>query len=1105
MDKCPETNLENTQNLNNSPTFFSPTILRITICLAAILSVFALIFYFFLRSSAKSQSLASLNEAFRMERPIQTRISGLDYAPLDNKRGNESKNFDEIALESAKRFAVDSVRKGETAESLHSLSRIYLAEREFEKAETQLEKASKIAPQNAEILNDLGIAFLERSKKLTEKEGGKQLELQAKALENFEKAIELKPDFAEAIFNKAICLQTLSLPNQTAETWQTFLSLDANSKWSDEARQNLENIAVNKTQNKSGDELLQDFMLVFRARADEKAYEIVSRNREMITGKLIPQRLIFSFLESEGATKQEYLEALKYIGNLEKQKSGDSFFAEIAEYYSSISAKQTSSLKNAQDSISKGYEFSRAGKYKAATNEFETAIKLFKENNNPWESEYAAFWISYLLTRENNIKKSSEMLKTSLTFCEKGNYKWFSSHILAWLAFNAGFSNKYSEEIQFNKKALKLAEESSDFYNQQRILSQLSENLSKLGQYLPALDFAAKGLSFSAEPESSSRQKWRDYNTVAGIFYRKKFYSIAIAYKRESLFLDFNDSDKKNYDQPTYVDLGFIQGVKGNYETASDYFEKSFKLAEEFSDESSKNKAVAKTNLQLAHIRRLNGACREALNNYDKAVEFYESSEFQPYKYDSHKGRLLCYSKEKNDSSFRREIAIISEIFQKYRTEITEEQNRNSFFDNEQDVYDIATEYEFNNGNYENAFDYAEESRSRSLLDLIKSGGNVSDAEKKPEIQITSAISQPIKLSELQSQIPEEVQVIQYSVLSDKVIIWLIKNNSFKTVHTNISSIELEKDVSAYLDLITRKNGHFPLEEKELSIKLYKILFGQIAEMLDPNKKICLIPDKILFHLPFDSLISPDDNEFLISKYSLLYSPSVNIFLICNKKLNELEQNDSESLLSIGNPAFNQADFKDLQKLPFAELEAKEIAKLYEKKVFLRETEATKEKIINSLPEAEIVHFAGHYVVDEYSPLFSKLILAENTKNNNLKDSTLANYEIFGEKFSKIKLIVLAACQTGVEDYYKGEGMIGASRTFLAAGVPSVVASQWSVDSEATTELMISFHKYRKIEKLSTADALRRAQIDMLQGKKEYFRHPFYWAGFLTLGGFSRG
>jgi CHAT domain-containing protein len=101
-------------------------------------------------------------------------------------------------------------------------------------------------------------------------------------------------------------------------------------------------------------------------------------------------------------------------------------------------------------------------------------------------------------------------------------------------------------------------------------------------------------------------------------------------------------------------------------------------------------------------------------------------------------------------------------------------------------------------------------------------------------------------------------------------------------------------------------------------------------------------------------------------------------------------------------------------------------------------------------------------------------------------------------------LIVLAACETGVDKYYDGEGMIGASRTFLAAGVPLVVASQWSVDSEATTEIMVRFHKYRKTGGLTTAQALRRAQLDMLDGDNKLYRDPYYWAGFVTFGGYTQ-
>ena len=79
--------------------------------------------------------------------------------------------------------------------------------------------------------------------------------------------------------------------------------------------------------------------------------------------------------------------------------------------------------------------------------------------------------------------------------------------------------------------------------------------------------------------------------------------------------------------------------------------------------------------------------------------------------------------------------------------------------------------------------------------------------------------------------------------------------------------------------------------------------------------------------------------------------------------------------------------------------------------------------------------------------------------------------------------------------------MIGIARDFLAAGVPLVVASQWKVDSDATAELMMLFHRYRKQQNVSTTNALRRAQIDLLNSPNEKLRSPYYWAAFASFGG----
>ena len=127
----------------------------------------------------------------------------------------------------------------------------------------------------------------------------------------------------------------------------------------------------------------------------------------------------------------------------------------------------------------------------------------------------------------------------------------------------------------------------------------------------------------------------------------------------------------------------------------------------------------------------------------------------------------------------------------------------------------------------------------------------------------------------------------------------------------------------------------------------------------------------------------------------------------------------------------------------------------------------------------------------------SRLLLAKDPAGND----ALTAAEVFGKQLPQARLVVLSACQTEIERYDDGEGMIGIARTFLAAGAPLVVASQWPVDSAATADLMIRFHRSRKLEGLSTTAALRRAQQEMLAGADEQRRNPYYWAAFLPVGG----
>jgi CHAT domain-containing protein len=151
-----------------------------------------------------------------------------------------------------------------------------------------------------------------------------------------------------------------------------------------------------------------------------------------------------------------------------------------------------------------------------------------------------------------------------------------------------------------------------------------------------------------------------------------------------------------------------------------------------------------------------------------------------------------------------------------------------------------------------------------------------------------------------------------------------------------------------------------------------------------------------------------------------------------------------------------------------------------------------------------VVHLALHSILDERFPLRSKFLLAKAPLEAGLagaREGALFAYQLYGMNLPRTRLAVLSACQTGGGRYFAGEGVINMARPFIAAGVPLVVASLWPVDSGPTAELMIDLHKLRKVDGLSTAEALRRAQINMLRGPEERFHRPYYWAPFVLIGG----
>ena len=220
-------------------TFLSPSVLKIAamVIVAAGLSVTA--WYFLGRGNSDvSRGMVALNQAYKNERLVESRISEVNYSQFRPTRGGQGSTIDTRALSEAELRLSESARKTGSAASYHALGRFYLAGKDFEKAKEQFEQAIRLDSQNAELQSDYAAALFELGK-ATGNDDAKAAEYFNKSLEHINRALELNNSLLEALFNKGLLLKEMTRLAEAEEAWRMYQQKDSTSPWAEEARRHL--------------------------------------------------------------------------------------------------------------------------------------------------------------------------------------------------------------------------------------------------------------------------------------------------------------------------------------------------------------------------------------------------------------------------------------------------------------------------------------------------------------------------------------------------------------------------------------------------------------------------------------------------------------------------------------------------------------------------------------------------------------------------------------------------------------------------------------------------------------------------------------------------
>jgi CHAT domain-containing protein len=894
------------------------------------------------------------------------------------------------------------------------------------------------------------------------------------ALEAVDKAVEADERSPEALFNRALILEYLSLETAARTAWTAYLALESDPDWRQEAREHLSRISLHEQEttkwNLTTERLTQGALsgstrsaILLTRWAPEQARQLAQRELLTQWADTAPSPGEPEKVNQTLAVAHAIAKELLLIGGDHLLTDSLAAIAEAAE-----NPERLATLRRGYSAFSKGMALYEERKHLSrASQQLQRASMLLRAGNSPF-ADWPVLYLAICEYSRSLPGTASARLAALVSKPKLNLYPALAGRVQWQLGLGQFAQGEREAAIRRFENASLVFQQIGDRESLAATQDLLASAYASIGEQSLSLNYRYLALN-NLRWVKGERRRWVILKTTAESFLDRDQPSLALPILDELLRISGTNPEER---AQALIRRSVALLKLGRYQQANLDESDAKSTLDHIEDPSLRSRLkidllVEQVEAILAHKPA------EALSLLEKPIQFYRETENELLLSRALLARARAALANGEEIRAEQSLTEALEHADRQWSALTDQHFKLAFQGELKTTFD---ELLWNQYYRDPAAAFATTERARSRILLERAGGR------------------PLSAAEVQSALPPNTTIVEYAIDHNSLLVWTLSRDRLV--------LSVAKWDTTYWSELARNLNRAAQEGDEPAFRntlsgLYKLLMRPICDRLPLGRTLVFVPDGEIASAPFSALYNSDTGHYLIENYTVVIAPSSSVFVAATRRVHHVDKTLPLSLLAVGAPAVDKGWHPDLSSLPAARDEASAISRIFQPYgSLLIGKQATPTAVLAALKQRNVIHFAAHALIDSANAERSILALAPTNAEPSSGD--LPAWAIERLPLFNTRLVVLAACSGAVGPIVKGEGTLSIARSFLYAGTPTVVATIWPLSDESTHFFQFFYSKLR--EGHSPSESLQLAQLHFLMSGNPSWRAPWIWGGIRAYG-----